>query len=231
MNIFKLIKQRRAVRTYTDKKLSEKDIETILQAGQYAPSPLNSQPWHFTLIRNKKNLNVLAEKAQHAPFLSEAQLLIIVTVNTKIDIDDWLKQHNQHLYSGAAAMQNMWLAACELDIGCCWVTLDEAFTKKKILIPKEQTIIGGLALGHNKDPIKPHAKEDRKALPLLTSFEKFNLQENCQMESCYTCLKQVPKSAANTFEGEDYIRYFCGHECYAEWQKQTQKWLDEDNSQ
>ncbi|KTD71189.1 DUF3330 domain-containing protein [Legionella tucsonensis] len=229
MNILELIKQRRAVRAYTNKELKEKDIESILQAGQYAPSPLNSQPWHFTLIRNKDKLKILADKAQHASFLSQAQLLIIVTVDTSVDIDKWLKQHNQHLYSGAAAMQNMWLAAVALDIGCCWVSLDEAFTKEQISIPKEHAIIGGLALGHHKEPLKTHAEEDRKILPILTSFEQFNLQENCETESCYTCLKQVPKSAANSFEGDDYVRYFCGNECYAEWKKQTQKWLDEDN--
>ncbi|SCY34382.1 protein of unknown function, partial [Legionella israelensis DSM 19235] len=155
---------------------------------------------------------------------------IIVTVDTGVDIDKWLKKHNQQLYSGAAAMQNMWLAAVALDIGCCWVTLDEASTKEQIEIPKEHTIIGALALGHHTEPLKAHAEEDRKALPLFTSFEKFNLQENCETESCYTCLKLVPKSAANSFEGEDYVRYFCGNECYAEWKKQTQKWLDEDKN-
>jgi nitroreductase len=229
MDILELIKQRRAVRDFTDKALREKDIETILQAGQYAPSPLNSQPWHFTLVRNKETLSTLAEKAQHASFLSQAQLLIIVTVDTGIEIDAWLKQHNQHLYSGAAAMQNMWLAAIALDIGCCWVTLDEAFTKAQISIPEEHTIISGLALGYPKEPLKDHADEDRKALPSLISLEQFNLHGNCKTESCYTCLKQVPKSAANSFEGDDYVRYFCGNDCYAEWKKQTQKWLDEDN--
>jgi len=173
MNILELVKQRRAVRVYTDKVLKQKDIETILQAGQYAPSPLNSQPWHFTLIHNKNKLKILADKAQHASFFSQAQLLIIVTVDMGVDIDKWLKQHNQHLYSGAAAMQNMWLAAVALDIGCCWVTLDEAFTKKQISISKEHTIIGGLALGHPKEPLKAHVEEDRKALHLLTSFEQF----------------------------------------------------------
>jgi len=123
----------------------------------------------------------------------------------------------------------MWLAAVALDIGCCWVSLDEAFTKEQISIPIDHTIIGGLTLGHHKEPLKAHAEEDRKVLPLLTSFEQFNHRENCETESCYTCLKQVPKSAANSFEGDDYVRYFCGNKCYAEWKKQTQKWLNEDS--
>ncbi|KTD08329.1 hypothetical protein A8135_05835 [Legionella jamestowniensis] len=230
MDIIELIKQRRAIRAYTSEELNEKDIETILQAGQFAPSPLNSQPWHFTLVRKKESLKMLAENAHHASFLSQAQLLIIVTVDKTIDIDAWLKQHNQHLYSGAAAMQNMWLAATALGLGCCWVTLDEAFTKKQIAIPKEHVLIGGLSLGVHKEPVKAHMKDDRKALALITSFEKFGLTANCETESCYTCLKQVPKSAANSFEGDDYVRYFCGNECYSEWKKQTKKWLDKDKS-
>ncbi|QDQ40856.1 DUF3330 domain-containing protein [Legionella geestiana] len=230
MELFEALKRRQAVRQFSDKPLGEEAIEKILQAGQCAPSPLNSQPWHFTLIRNKDTLKTLSQKAQHASFLSQARLLITVTVDTGVGIDKWLKQHNQHLYSAAAAMQNMWLAAVALDIGCCWVTLDEASTKEQIAIPEEHTIIGGLALGHCKEPLKAHEKEDRKNLAVLTSFEKFNLQENCETESCYTCLKLVPKSAANSFEGEDYVRYFCGNACYAEWKKQTQKWLDEDTN-
>lgn len=229
MELFELVKHRRAIRQFSDKPLKEEAIEIILQAGQYAPSPLNSQPWHFTLVRDKKKLKALAEKARHASFLARAPLLVIVTANTEPNIDEWLIQHNQHLYSGAAALQNMWLTACSLGIGGCWVTLDESFTKEQMSIPKQHTIIGGLVLGHHNEPLKAHAEEDRKALPILTSFEQFDSQENCETENCYTCLKQVPKSAANSFEGDDYVRYFCGNECYAEWKKQTQKWLDEDN--
>lgn len=172
MDILGLIKNRRAVRRFMPKELDEKTIEKILAAGQYAPSPLNSQPWHFTLIRNKATLNHLASAAHHASFLSEAPLLIIVTVNNQIPIDDWLIQHNQHLYSGAAAMQNRWLAAWSQDIGCCWVTLDETTTQ--IAIPDDQELIGELALGYmDRTTIKSHEEGNRYPLSLLTSFEQY----------------------------------------------------------
>ncbi|KTD20374.1 nitroreductase family protein, partial [Legionella israelensis] len=60
MELFEAIKRRRAVRQFSDKPLNKETIEKILQAGQYAPSPLNSQPWHFTLIRNKDTLKTLS---------------------------------------------------------------------------------------------------------------------------------------------------------------------------
>lgn len=174
MDMFDLIKSRRAVRCFMASELDEKTIEKILEAGQYAPSPQNSQPWHFTLIRSKETLKHLASAAQHASFLSKAPLLIIVTVNKETPIDDWLIQHNQHVYSGAAAMQNMWLAAWSLDIGCCWVTLDETITRKLISIPDNQVLIGALALGHMEENTHQlHEEGDRKPLSLITSFEQY----------------------------------------------------------
>jgi YHS domain-containing protein len=44
---------------------------------------------------------------------------------------------------------------------------------------------------------------------------------------CYTCLKQLPKSAACSFEGEEYVWYFCGASCYEQWRSQTKQWLSE----
>ena len=230
MDLFELIKSRQAVRNFMDSDLDEKKIEKILEAGRYAPSPLNSQPWHFLLVRNKTTLKHLASAAQHAKFLSKVPLLIVVTVNKQVEVDDWLIKHNQHLYSGAAAMQNMWLAAWSLDIGCCWVTVDEKKTRKLLAIPKEQALIGALALGNvdKNSSASPH-EENRKSLSCMSSFEQFG-REFGTTESCYVCLKQVPKSAARSTEGEDYIKYFCGHDCYAEWQKQTKKWLDDKNN-
>ncbi len=35
--------------------------------------------------------------------------------------------------------------------------------------------------------------------------------------SCKTCLKEIPQSIAHTEEGEDYVLYFCGLECFDQW--------------
>lgn len=37
--------------------------------------------------------------------------------------------------------------------------------------------------------------------------------------ACATCRKDVPASAARTFEGEDYVVYFCGIDCYDRWRQ------------
>ncbi len=34
---------------------------------------------------------------------------------------------------------------------------------------------------------------------------------------CEVCLKEIPKSEAQSAEAQDYVAYFCGLQCYEEW--------------
>lgn len=37
--------------------------------------------------------------------------------------------------------------------------------------------------------------------------------------SCSECGKEIPPSEAQSAEGEDYMWYFCGLDCFDRWQK------------
>lgn len=39
--------------------------------------------------------------------------------------------------------------------------------------------------------------------------------------ACEICLKEVPASVGQTFEGDDYVLNFCGIECYDKWNQQN----------
>ena len=52
-NTVDTIMNRRSVREYKNTQVSEKDIETIINAGLYAPSGRNLQTWHFTVVQNR----------------------------------------------------------------------------------------------------------------------------------------------------------------------------------
>lgn len=49
----------------------------------------------------------------------------------------------------------------------------------------------------------------------------------CPMCECETCCKLIPESAATTAEGADYVKYFCGSECYKKLQKKQKTRSDE----
>lgn len=43
-----------AVRNWTSQDIPDTVLEQVLEAGRWAPSPLNSQAWTFIVIRNKE---------------------------------------------------------------------------------------------------------------------------------------------------------------------------------
>ncbi len=173
MQTIDTIKTRRAVRSWNDKDVSDETLLQILEAGRYAPSPLNSQPWHFTVIRNVETIKNLMEKANHGSFLTAAKLVIVVTVSQQAKVDEWLAEHEQHIYSGVCAMENMWLAAWDMGLGVCWVTVNEKTTRKLLAIPEDQKLLGSLGLGYPSTPARPHTDKDRKPLSDMVSYEKF----------------------------------------------------------
>ncbi|MCE7697315.1 MAG: nitroreductase family protein [Methanobacterium paludis] len=45
--ILNTIKNRKSVRNYLDKPVSNKDLETLIKAGMAAPSAVDLRPWAF----------------------------------------------------------------------------------------------------------------------------------------------------------------------------------------
>ncbi len=74
-------------------------------------------------------------------------------------------------------MENMWLAAWDMGIGVCWITVDEKTTRSTLGIPKKHKLLGSLALGYPLSPVKPHKKADRKPLLKMVSYETFRTRD------------------------------------------------------
>lgn len=55
-DVLKVIKQRRSTRKFKTEQIKDEYLKEILDAGIYAPSPGNQQPWNFTVIQNQELL-------------------------------------------------------------------------------------------------------------------------------------------------------------------------------
>lgn len=51
------ILSRRSVRKYKDTQISDEQLEIILKCAKSAPSGMNIQPWHFTVVQDRKLIN------------------------------------------------------------------------------------------------------------------------------------------------------------------------------
>ena len=67
MDILTAIKERRSCRSFSDEPIESKNLEKILDAATWAPSPLNAQPWSFVVITDsdvKKQFFTEAERSR-----------------------------------------------------------------------------------------------------------------------------------------------------------------------
>ena len=107
---------RRSIREFTDEPVEIELLETIVQAGIWAPSGLNNQPWRFVLIRAEDIRARLAELTHYRHIILAAPALIAVYLDTTA-MYDAVKDHQ----SAGACIENMLLCSEELGLGAVWL--------------------------------------------------------------------------------------------------------------
>jgi len=144
MDVLDVIRTRRSIRRYTADVIAQEDISKILEAGRWAPSADNSQPWTFVVLRSLEMRKKLAATLPWGGFLSQAALGIAVV------IDETASTHAAE--DGAAATQNMLLEAHSLGLGSCWIgtygSPHEASAKKVLKVPEDKRLLSVVAIGY-----------------------------------------------------------------------------------
>jgi nitroreductase len=65
--LVELIRMRRSIRHMTGERLPDEDLELILDAARYAPSPENMQMWRYVVIRDDQEMKrIIADISQEA---------------------------------------------------------------------------------------------------------------------------------------------------------------------
>jgi nitroreductase len=59
--VLKAMKNRRSIRQYKSEQIGDAELQAIMEAAIYAPSAMNQQKWHFTVIQNRKTLDKIAD--------------------------------------------------------------------------------------------------------------------------------------------------------------------------
>lgn len=172
---------RRSVRKYLPQQINQEELETIIEAGRFAPSGSNSQTTHFVVIQKPEAMEELkavvisefakmdAERNQYASLkysIAQSQKgeyefyfkapTLILTAN--------LRGYGNAYSDCATALENMMLAAWSLKIGTCWVNQVRWLSDnprmmghlEKLGVGKNEIVCGGLALGYPAHvPSKP----------------------------------------------------------------------------
>ena len=169
--VLKAIRSRRSIRAYKPERLKKEEIDTILEAGFYAPNGINTQPWHFSVIQDRQIIGEINAMAKARMAQSDMEWIKRVASNPNADITHGaptllIVSCEENAISGvedcSAALENMLLAAESLNIGSCWMgfvtfVFDNAEMMNRLGVPKgyaarEVAVFGYPAEGAKKEP-------------------------------------------------------------------------------
>ena len=147
------IRERRSVNSFLSTPISDEQLDAILEAGRWAPSYLNSQPWGFVVVTDP------ALRAEMGAILREitwawsgfaaAPAMIVVSVDPARDPGHFVED-------GAIAAQNLCLAAHSVGLASSWAgvyardarkgTVEKAL-KKLLALPRSHRVIAVIPIG------------------------------------------------------------------------------------
>ena len=180
MELDETIKGRRSIRRYQDKDISDSLIEELLDLARCASSSMNSQPWHFIVIRNNKTKKQITEiknkytppekRAYEADFLQNTPVIIVVCVDKQ-------KSFGREIENGILAATNIILGAYSRGLGSVYMTAynsDEPRISKEIKqilnIPENIDPITIIPLGYPDEVPEP---KGLRPLEEMIHYEKF----------------------------------------------------------
>jgi len=181
------IRLRRAVRDYTEAPVSAAVLRDLISAASWAPSAMNEQPWHFTVVTDAALLDeisrcskewmlkdvaamprpghfrdLLADPAFHIFYHAPALIVISVPADRQWSTEDC-----------SLAAQNMMLAALEQKLGSCWIGFAQGWLNTEdglnlLGLALRSRVVAPIIVGYPKAAPPPVA---RKA-PLITWIGK-----------------------------------------------------------
>lgn len=172
-SIYDVINRRRDVRgQFTGSDVDPQVLHRVLAAAHAAPSVGLTQPWDFVLVRDRSlrtrfRDHVTTQRAAFAASLDapraetfsrikiegilESSLGIVVIYDPERGAPAVLGRHtigDTGLYSTCLAIQNLWLAATEEDLGVGWVSFyEEDFLRGLLSIPARLRPVAWLCVG------------------------------------------------------------------------------------
>ena len=175
-----VIRERRsAIRFVSEPPVANEQLDAILEAGRWAPSAFNSQPWDFVVVTDPTIRSemgaILRQQALVWAEFAAAPVMIVVSVNPSRDPGHFVED-------GAIAAQNLCLAAHSVGLASSWAgvyargtgndTVEKAL-KRLICLPRTHRIIAVVPVGTathagrgSRHPLVEMVHKDRFSAPV-----------------------------------------------------------------
>jgi nitroreductase len=175
---------RRSIRSYESTPVEKEKISIILQCAQYAPSGMNRQPWHFTVITDRRLLDKITAENKKILLESPDEFWRLRAQDPKFDsfrgapVAIIVSGENGGRYAVADcanAVENMAIAAYSLGLGSCYIASfkhalehpDGAYLLDELRIPEGYLPLYALALGYGNEVLGERAPRRENTITFI----------------------------------------------------------------
>jgi len=178
MELMEVIRNRRAVREYTDASIDRTTIERLIEAAILAPSAMNLQPWAFAVLLGRERIEGHAKRAKDWLLASLSQTAYDPSIRHMLEDPQFVLFYHapglvvilakssgtQSAEDCCLAGENLMLAARNEGLGSCWIGfarpwLDLPGTKAELKVPGHYHVVAPIVLGHPKSWPESHGRK------------------------------------------------------------------------
>lgn len=111
------LKERRSIKNYIEKQISDEELDTVLEAGKYAPTGRNRQSPLMVAVRDRETVKKLSKlnaailDTDSDPFYG-APCVVVVFADSSV---------NTGIEDASLVMGNLMNAAHAIGLGGCWI--------------------------------------------------------------------------------------------------------------
>jgi nitroreductase len=153
-----------AVREFQDREVPADVVRRIVEAGRFTASGMNTQPWHFVVVREREDLRKLGSLVRTGPYIAQAPLAVVVAYerDQKLAVSD-----------ASRAIQTMILTAWADGVGSNWTGFQGLEgVRREVGLPDSYDVLAVLPFGYPRRAIGKGLKK-RKPLGDVASAERF----------------------------------------------------------
>jgi nitroreductase len=93
MDVFEALSARRAIKHFDpDHRMTDEEVERLIEAAMLSPTSFNIQHWRFVILRDAELRRQVREVGNDQAQMTDASLLILMTA----DVDAWRKEPQRY---------------------------------------------------------------------------------------------------------------------------------------
>lgn len=214
--ILKQLFERKSVRVFEDREISEEEKRLILEAASMAPSAGNQQLYTILDITDQKLKDELAVTCDNQPFIAKAKLVLIFCADCRKWYEGFQTAGCNPRTPGVGdlllavsdtniAAQNAVTAAWSLGIGSCYIgdIMENCAKHREMLhLPKYVFPAAMVVFGYPTKQQLEREKPERADLSHIVHENGYRRMEVSEYQDMF-----LPKHAVKSYE--DWMKAFC----------------------